>query len=60
MRIRLPLKPLTCTAKLTPLPVHVSWRNDPGSGVPLALVEAVLAYPSPPAPGKASKKSMTT
>jgi DNA-binding transcriptional LysR family regulator len=41
---RLPLKPLACDAALTPLPVHLSYRHDPTSGVPTELIEAVMAF----------------
>lgn len=41
---RLPLKPLASETPLTPLPVHLSYRHDPGHGVPVELVEAVLAF----------------
>lgn len=41
---RLPLKPLACEATLTPLPVHLSYRHDPSSGVPAELIEAVMAF----------------
>lgn len=49
-----PLKPLASDVPLTPLPVHLSWRSDPGGGVAPELVEAVLAF----AGAEASKKSM--
>lgn len=49
---RLPLKALACEAALTPLPVHLSWRHDPGSGVPPALIDAVLGFAgTQPRPG---------
>ena len=52
---RLPLKPLACDVALTPLPVHLSYRHDPGGGVPSALSDAVLAFAgSARAPAKAS------
>jgi DNA-binding transcriptional LysR family regulator len=41
---RLPLKPLNCEAKLLPLPIHVSWRDDPGSGVAKGVMEAAVDY----------------
>ncbi len=41
---RLPLKPLPCEVALTPLPVHLSYRHDPGNGVPADVIEAVLAF----------------
>jgi DNA-binding transcriptional LysR family regulator len=41
---RLPLKPLKCEVLLAPLPIHVSYRDDPGSGVAQGAVEAALEY----------------
>jgi len=41
---RLPLKPLKCDAQLAPLPIHVSYRDDPGSGVAQGVVDAALDY----------------
>lgn len=52
---RLPLRVLACAAALTPLPVHLSWRFDPGgAGVDGRLIDAVLVH----ATGKSSKKSI--
>jgi DNA-binding transcriptional LysR family regulator len=45
---RLPLKPLKCEAKLLPLPIHVSYRDDPGSGVTQGVMEAALDYVGAP------------
>ena len=41
---RLPLKPLKCEATLPPLPVHASYRDDPGSGVTQGVMEAAVDY----------------
>lgn len=41
---RLPLKPLNCEAKLLPLPVHASYRDDPTSVVAQGVVDAVMDY----------------
>jgi len=41
---RLPLKPLKCEAHLPPLPVHVSYREDPTSAVARGVVDAVVDY----------------
>ncbi len=43
---RLPLKTLACATPPAPLPVHLSWRHDPGSGVTAGVIDAVLAYAS--------------
>jgi DNA-binding transcriptional LysR family regulator len=41
---RLPLKALNCEAALTPLPIHLSWRDDPASPVAAQVIEAVLEF----------------
>ena len=41
---RLPLKPLNCEARLLPLPVHASYRDDPTSVVAQGVVDAVIDY----------------
>jgi len=41
---RLPLKPLKCEATLTPLPLHVSYRDDPTSTVVHDVVDAVFDF----------------
>jgi DNA-binding transcriptional LysR family regulator len=53
---RLPLKPLKCDATLLPLPIHVSYRDDPGSAVTQGVMEAALDYVKATQPP--SKKSM--
>jgi DNA-binding transcriptional LysR family regulator len=52
---RLPLKALNCEAALTPLPIHLSWRDDPASPVAAQVIEAVLEFNRRP---PSSKKSM--
>jgi DNA-binding transcriptional LysR family regulator len=52
---RLPLKALNCEAVLTPLPIHLSWRDDPASPVAAQVIEAVLEFNRRP---PSSKKSM--
>lgn len=37
------LKQLACDAKLPPLPIHASWRPDPGFGAVDAVVRSALA-----------------
>jgi DNA-binding transcriptional LysR family regulator len=55
---RLPLRLLRCDSALVPLPVHLSWREDPtGTGVNSRLVDAVLAHAARASAG-ASKKSI--
>lgn len=53
---RLPLKPLRCDVEIAPLPVHASFREDPGSPIAREVVatafEFIGARPVP------SKKSM--
>jgi DNA-binding transcriptional LysR family regulator len=44
LRERLPLKPLPCPARLTPLPLHLSYRDDPGSALSKTVVDAVFAF----------------
>jgi DNA-binding transcriptional LysR family regulator len=41
---RLPLKALRCDAQLAPLPVHASYREDPGSAVAREVVDTVFAF----------------
>lgn len=61
LRRRLPLKVLACDTPLPPLPIHVSWRDDPAAGAERRLVDSLLAHVgSPPLlRSRASKKSMT-
>jgi DNA-binding transcriptional LysR family regulator len=41
---RLSLKALNCETQLTPLPIHLSWRDDPGSPAAGQLIESVLEF----------------
>lgn len=59
-----PLCKLRCDAVLTPLPIHLSWRDDPAASAAGQVVESVLAFNRPGAPASraraaSSKKSMT-
>jgi DNA-binding transcriptional LysR family regulator len=52
---RLPLKALRCEATLAPLPVHASYREDPGSAVAREVIDAVFAFiGTPKVPSKKS------
>jgi DNA-binding transcriptional LysR family regulator len=44
---RLPLQVLRCEQPLTPLPIHLSWRDDPGASAAGSVVDAVLAMEAP-------------
>jgi len=44
LALRLPLKPLKCEARLPPLPIHASYRDDPSSEIARGVVEAVVDY----------------
>ncbi len=46
---RLPLQVLRCSVPLTPLPIHLSWRDDPGASAAGNVVDAVLAMSAQPA-----------
>ncbi len=48
---QLPLVAVRCDAVLTPLPIHLSWRDDPAASVAAQVVESVLAF-NRPAPKK--------
>jgi DNA-binding transcriptional LysR family regulator len=39
---RMPLKALACTTPLPPLPVHMSWRDDPSSVSQRALLDSLF------------------
>jgi DNA-binding transcriptional LysR family regulator len=54
---RLALRALPCQATLTPLPIHLSWRDDPGSPVTARVLESVLSFALAHTAGP-SKKSM--
>ncbi len=53
---RLPLRRLSCDARLLPLPIHASYREDPTASDAAAVVKEVLEYVS--SRFGASKKSM--
>lgn len=44
MATQLPLCTVRCDAALTPLPIHLSWRDDPAASVAGQVVESVLAF----------------
>lgn len=54
---RLELKALNCDVTLTPLPLYMSWRDDPGSPAVGLAVDSVLEVSGTAA---SSKKSMKT
>jgi DNA-binding transcriptional LysR family regulator len=59
---RQPLKVLACDTALPPLPIHLSWRDDPASPAQRALIDSLpLPVPRHTAPRvrRAAKKSMT-
>ena len=43
---RLGLAPLAVDAELTPLPIHLSWRDDPANLLSGRVIESVLAFNS--------------
>jgi DNA-binding transcriptional LysR family regulator len=53
---RQPLRVLPCEAEMPPLPIFLSHRDDPGSGLTRTVVDALLNFK--PLHGGASKKSM--
>ena len=40
----LPLKTLACDAALPPLPIHLSWRDDPAASAQRTLVDSLLGH----------------
>ena len=54
---RRPLAVLRCAQELAPLPIHLSWRDDPATSIVGHAVESVPGYARPPRP---SKKAMKT
>ncbi len=52
------LSPLRCDATLTPLPIHLSWREDPAAPVAAQVIDSVLAFDRHPARPASSKRSM--
>ena len=56
---RTALRALRCDAALTPLPIHLSWRDDPASPAVGRVLESALAFGGPAAArGASAKKSM--
>jgi DNA-binding transcriptional LysR family regulator len=53
---RQPLRALPCEVDLPPLPIFLSYRDDPGSGLTRTVVDALLNFK--PLHSSASKKSM--
>jgi DNA-binding transcriptional LysR family regulator len=53
---RVPLRALPCEAALPPLPIFLSYRDDPGSALTRTVVDALLGHPA--VQSGASKKSM--
>jgi DNA-binding transcriptional LysR family regulator len=41
---QLPLCSVRCDAALTPLPIHLSWRDDPATSAAGQVVDSVLAF----------------
>ncbi len=58
---RLALNTVRCDAPLTPLPIHLSWRDDPATSAAASVVDSVLAFNRRPlAPRRASSKKPMT
>ena len=49
---------LRCDAELLPLPIHLSWRNDPASPIAGRAAESVLLHRLKGKPARSSKKAM--
>jgi DNA-binding transcriptional LysR family regulator len=43
-----PLCSVRCDSPLTPLPIHLSWRDDPAASAAGQVVDSVLAFNRPP------------
>ena len=58
---QLPLCTVRCDAVVMPLPIHLSWREDPAASAAGQVVDSVLAFKRQTAPPKkrSAKKSMT-
>jgi DNA-binding transcriptional LysR family regulator len=55
----LPLTVLRCDVELAPLPIHLSWRDDPAAGAAERMAQAVMSFQRAfPAPDSSSKKVM--
>lgn len=48
---RLGLEPLAVDAELTPLPIHLSWRDDPANRLSGSVIDSVLAFNARPVAG---------
>jgi DNA-binding transcriptional LysR family regulator len=59
---RRPIAALRCDAELLPLPIHLSWRDDPASPIAGSAAESVLAHQAKERgagkPARSSKKSI--
>jgi DNA-binding transcriptional LysR family regulator len=58
-----PVSVLRCDAELLPLPIHLSWRDDPASSLAARAAESVLAHGTAGAgaagkPARSSRKSI--
>jgi DNA-binding transcriptional LysR family regulator len=53
------LSALRCDADLLPLPIHLSWRDDPASPIAHGAAESVLVHQAKDKPARSSRKSMT-
>ena len=49
---QLALTTVRCDAALTPLPIHLSWRDDPAASAAGQVVESVLTFNRRPTKGK--------
>ncbi len=54
-----PLCLLRCDALLTPLPIHLSWRDDPAASAAGQVVDSVLAFNRRPAATPAKRAAST-
>ena len=54
---RLALRPLPCDAALTPLPIHLSWRDDPATPAAAQVLDSVLDFRRRAGPSKKSMKA---
>jgi DNA-binding transcriptional LysR family regulator len=51
---------LRCDTELLPLPIHLSWRDDPASSIARGAAESAWAHQAKDKPTRASRKSMKT
>ncbi len=54
---RRPLEALRCAAELQPLPIHLSWRDDPATPLVALAAERALTFGRPPTSSKKSMKA---